>query len=242
MMDALKWTRKHGRKYNLDTAQLGCWGESAGGQMCAVLASEAKLKVAVSMFGRMCFLCPHDKDLPQNGGFEDLFGFPVNRFIDLKAIQDSPNMTVADKRDIDFVRSAEPLELVTSKTSPMVLAIGSKDSHIPLVVNIWMATALKEAGVKHLFLKENGGDHLYANWKHETKILDKTLNFVLEEMKPPKISIDPSETDLKNDSINKVEKFVDSDSKATRSGAYKCLPFSLGRLLVLVIFLNVMRR
>lgn len=192
LADAIRWLKTEGAHYGIDTKQIGCWGESAGGQMCAWLAAsgsqseDTRISVAVDMFGPTCFLCRNfTTELLGNAPADWLFGFDDGRLLEL---YNSGAADLNDKsisRDLSLVRSAEPLEMISNNTAPMLLGHGIDDETVPFVKTQWLAERLENANVDYEILSAPGGKHMYRDWEDLDTILDQAIDFVLKYIKLP---------------------------------------------------------
>lgn len=185
--DAMVWIREHGGSYGVDVNRVGCWGESAGGHLCAWLAAAGGVKtifrpnVAVDFCGPTCFLCTHNVSWLGNTPADWLFGYPPGTLQSMKEAEMNHEV-VKDHdlvRQINLVRSAEPLAWVNNNTAPMFIAHGTDDSTVPVYKAELLAARLEQAGTRYILQEVDGGGHMYYQWPD--KVIDDALHFSLEQ-------------------------------------------------------------
>merc|ERR1719240_2508361 len=141
VVQATTWLKQNARVYSINPDRIGCWGDSAGGQLCAWLAAAhaadktTRMTVAVDMFGINCFLCEssdgitgNDLALAQlglhsNDAHDDFyFGFSEGRMAEIQELRTRARAVNAEIKDLtsdesilvdaEFIRSADPLHQV----------------------------------------------------------------------------------------------------------------------------------
>lgn len=183
--DAVRWLKSNGPSYGVDPGRLGCWGESAGGQLCLWLASAGavdtttKLNVAVNMFGVPCMLCwPYRTSLSGSHPADWYFDFPVGRLQQLMNDQDS--LDAAERSDAELVQSAEAtyniVNVSKKSTAPTFIGHGDADDLVPAEKASFLARALSEVGVDYQLVLAPGGGHEYENWPDDP--IESAVSFV----------------------------------------------------------------
>lgn len=188
VVKATKWLKENAESYSINPDKVGCWGESAGGQLCAWLASAGalddttRMTVAVDMFGINCFFCDTLHD-------DFYFGFPSGRMAEVEELHSAAldaNVAMKEKTsdkallsDAELVRSAEPVFQVRyvsgNTTSPMFVAAGKSDVVVPTFKSSVLAQELNRANVTYEYIEVPHGDHSYVDWPEE--IVDKAIAF-----------------------------------------------------------------
>lgn len=187
--DAMVWIRENGGKYGLDSSRVGCWGESAGGHLCAWLAAAGGVKthlrpdVAVDFCGPTCFLCTHDVKWLGHTPADWLFGYKPGTLQMLKHHELDQQLDGNMKEQINLVRSAEPLAWVNDNTSPMFIGHGTADTTVPIYKAELLASRLERAKTQYMFQEVDGGGHMYYKWPD--KVIDDALRFSLAHFSNP---------------------------------------------------------
>jgi alpha-L-fucosidase 2 len=143
---AVAFVKQHAEVFGVDPRRLVLIGESASGQMVAMLASEDRtLAGVVSFYGVYDFL-PMVTDAAPRSLARRLFG-----------------RSVLDDATREMLRKYSPLYQVRRETVPMLLIHGTNE-------RLWeqgvtMAARLGELGVPHEFLRVDGAPHGMENWE-----------------------------------------------------------------------------
>lgn len=181
--DAIQWIRSQGRSFNLDPQHVGCWGESAGGHLCAWVGSSSihwkrriTPEVVVNMFGPTCFLCSDDYNNLGRAPADWLFGFPPGTLVNLKEHKLAGTLTDEMREQIRLVESAEPLEMVRPETPPTFLGHGVEDQTVPFIKAQWFKRELDRNQVPSVLLGVAGGGHMYKQWPQNA--IDQAVHFV----------------------------------------------------------------
>jgi acetyl esterase/lipase len=134
---AVRWIRQHAAQYNLDTANIGAWGHSSGGQLAAMLGMtdardpadpgiSSRVQAVVDVDGISNFTIDHDPD--GDALWAIFFGG-----------------TEAEKPDV--WRMASPVYNVNADDPPFLVVHGTRDESVPLHQAQQLVDALKNAGV-----------------------------------------------------------------------------------------------
>ena len=183
---ALRFLRKEGRQYGIDTERIGIWGTSSGGNLALLTAMTAgQEEFETKEYGGMsenldyCVACFPPTDLHAllddqclRGEFEEIFYELAGKCKD---------------REYDILRQMSPYHLARQsnldgkkmKLPPVFLAHGTKDQLIPYEQsrNLYEELVKNKADVD--FVSVDGADHEGNFWTKE--ILQEIENFIREK-------------------------------------------------------------
>ena len=143
---AVAFVRSSGRRFNIDPDRVAVIGESASGQMAALLATEdRRLAAAVSFYGVYDFL-PLVTDTSPGSRLERLFG--------LRALDDAGR---------DLVRRYSPIDHVAKDMPPLLLIHGTNDEL--WAQGVTMRDRLRDVGAPHELVALEGAPHGMENWE-----------------------------------------------------------------------------
>jgi alpha-L-fucosidase 2 len=134
------------KRFRIDPHRVAVVGESASGQMAALLATEDKsLAAAVSFYGVYDFM-PLLTDTSPGSRLDKLFG--------LRALDDAGR---------DLVRRYSPIHHITKDMPPLLLIHGTSE-------RLWaqgvaMRDRLREVGARHELVALEGAPHGMENWE-----------------------------------------------------------------------------
>ena len=176
---AVRWLRANAAKYNIDPDRIAAAGDSAGGQLVALLGTTADRPelegdegnpgvssrvVAVCDFFGPADFADWNKGNPKPQAFEDA-NDPIAKLIGGK---------IAD--NLDKARAASPITYVDAKSCPFYILHGDADVVVPIAQSMMLNAALKKAGVPsdlyivhgegHEFTSPAAFDHAFAFLKH----------------------------------------------------------------------------
>ncbi len=157
---ALAFVRSGARRFKIDPDRVAVVGESASGQMAALLACEdRRLAAVVSFYGVYDFM-PLLTDTSPGSRLDRLFG--------LRALDDAGR---------DLVRRYSPIHHVRKEMPPLLLVHGTKDEL--WAQGVAMRDRLREVGAPHELLALEGAPHGMENWEghpewahYQTKVVD----------------------------------------------------------------------
>jgi acetyl esterase/lipase len=149
---AVRWLKANARQYGYDPNRIGVMGESAGGQLVAILGTTSGSKkfdvgenldtssdvtCAVDLFGPADFTAP---EMSSDGGAIALLGGPIQEHLDL-------------------ARSASPIYYVHADEPPMLVIQGTADHLVPFLQSERLVDAMEKAGAPFYFHTVVGGGH-----------------------------------------------------------------------------------
>jgi acetyl esterase/lipase len=166
---ALAFLRTHATEYNLDPDRIAVWGESAGGYLTAMAATEPAngFAAAVSEFGA--------SDLSRIDE-----GFDISAPAAIAAYVLGPDRAMADHPE--EMQQANPATRVTEQTPPFLLLHGDDDRMIPPLQTAILHQALLAAGIESARYVVKGAGHgtLSANpaaWSSKD-LMDLIVDFL----------------------------------------------------------------
>lgn len=159
---AVRWLRANAARYGIDPSRFVSFGESAGGNLAALLGTAGPSKYldvgpnlkyssvvqgVVDLYGPTDFL-QMDAHRVEGGDEHNPADSPESLLIG-GALQENP----------DKVARANPITYVSRQSPPFFIAHGTKDSVVPFHQSEILASALKRAGRKVTLLPVLGVDH-----------------------------------------------------------------------------------
>ncbi|GHE23242.1 alpha/beta hydrolase [Sphingobacterium griseoflavum] len=195
--DAVKWLCKHADRYQLDTANYGIWGGSAGAHL-AMLVSYAnpgeiggdaslqdvplRLNYVIDNFGPTKLNDLFRVNL--NGFSTFMFKVFVRKLYDIR-LKLTYAMTGYDfKTDKDKVLEVNerfsPLNYVDKPVLPTLIVHGTKDRIVAIKQSEQLQQALEKHQVENNFIKVENGDHGLGNIAKEKtdELVQKTITFI----------------------------------------------------------------
>lgn len=149
---AIRWLKAHASQYGYDSNRIGVMGESAGGQLVAMLATTSSTKkfdlgdnldfssdvtCAVDLFGPTDFTAPEVEGDP---GAHALFGGTA-------------------KDHMEAARSASPIYYIHSDQPPVLVIHGTADHLVPFLQSERFVDAMEKAGAPFYFHTVVGAGH-----------------------------------------------------------------------------------
>lgn len=160
---ALAWIRENAARYGLDAELIVAWGESAGGQLAALLG----LDPTTGLRGVIDWYAP--TDLSSVPAAPTPAGPPTRE----------ARLLGGDPTDLgDLTRSASPLYQVTASAPPFFIAHGLDDVAIPPSQSQRLATALNEAGVAADLQLVPGAGHIWSGLQEPAVVMDPAIGFL----------------------------------------------------------------
>ena len=144
---AIRWLRAHAQDYGYDASRMAVMGESAGGQLVAMLGTTSGSKTfdegenldtssevtcVVDLFGPADFTV-----------FDGKFSF----------------IGGAPKDHLDLARSASPINYVHAGQPPMMVVHGTGDQLVPYIQAELLVGAMDKVGASYYFRTVVGGGH-----------------------------------------------------------------------------------
>ena len=157
---AVAFVRSNARRFRIDPKRIAVVGESASGQMAALLATQdPTLAAAVSFYGVYEFM-PLLTDTSPGSRLDKLFG--------LRALDDAGR---------ELIRRYSPIHHVTKEMPPLLLIHGTNEQL--WAQGIAMRDRLREVGAHHELVALEGAPHGMENWEghpewtvYKTKLVD----------------------------------------------------------------------
>jgi acetyl esterase/lipase len=138
---ALAFLRDNATVYDVDPNRVGVWGESAGGYLAAMAATEGgnRIDAAVVFFGASNLANLGTGFDPAVRAFYTTAGTPIPSYVL------GPDRAPADHPDL--LRAADPASRVTAETPPFLILHGDDDRIIEPAQTARLHQALRSAGV-----------------------------------------------------------------------------------------------
>jgi len=161
---AVRWLRANAKKYGLDGAHIGAWGESSGGHLASLLGvtsgvaaleghegntnESSRVQAVVDFFGPTDFLQMEAHVLPGSWINHNAPSAPEALLI---------GGPVQENRE--KAEQANPIKYVTHDAPPFFIAHGEQDLLVPCNQSALLFEALKKAQVNVTFYKIAGAGH-----------------------------------------------------------------------------------
>ena len=143
--ESVRWLRKHAKKYQLDSENIGVWGSSAGGHLVALMGTlpyDADEKIS----SRVQAVCDWY-------GPTELLSMPPNNVGNGRTEEDVANSNGAKllgctvKECPDLAKLASGLDQVSPDDAPFLIMHGDLDPGVPLTQSTRFFEKLKQHGV-----------------------------------------------------------------------------------------------
>ncbi|MCU1436891.1 MAG: esterase/lipase [Pseudarthrobacter sp.] len=169
---AVRYLREFAVELGVDPGRFGAWGESAGGQLAAMLgltANREDLHGGLGVQGHPSGISAvadfyGTSSLARIPARDELAGlFPPALTAAVPAgmpLQPGP-MLVGGSDDPALLAAASPVSYVTAGAPPFLLVHGDSDGLVPHEQTDLLAGALAHAGVEHEVVTIKGGDHCF---------------------------------------------------------------------------------
>ena len=170
---ALAWLRVHGTEHGIDTQRLAVWGIGAGGNLAALLGTNALggptgVDAVVDWYGETDYIELDERPGACAMDYASLFG------CDPAVCRDK-------------ARSASPMEYVSSDDAPFLIVHGTADCAVPASQSTRLRDALVRAGVAATFVSVPGGNH-GGDAFSDAGVLEAVDAFLDQHLTAPKTS------------------------------------------------------
>ena len=168
LRQAVAFVRSNARRFRIDPKRIAVVGESASGQMAALLATQDRtLAAAVSFYGVYDFM-PLLTDTSPGSRLDKLFG-----------------LRELDETGRALIRRYSPIHHVTKDMPPLLLIHGTNDQ-------LWaqgtaMRDRLREVGARHELFALEGAPHGMENWEGHPEwahYKTKLVEWLSEQLRP----------------------------------------------------------
>ncbi len=175
---AIRWLRAHADEYGLDKNRIGVWGESAGGQLAALLGTldeetfrTAEFPDESSRVQAVCVL-----EAPADLTVHAREGNPTRPFI-IALLGGTPEAKA------DLYKRASPVTHASAGDPPFHIVQVERDPTVPKEQSDLLAAALEKAGVPHT-LQLLPGDKHTVPLPYPGKPADSIIAFFDQHLKP----------------------------------------------------------
>lgn len=184
--NAIRYIRLHAEELRIDPERIAVIGESAGGNLTAMLAANpddaffdtevpeklqgvsCHVKCAADLFGPLDFSVMYDQ-LKENGFKEPPFSLdesPEARYLGTKTLLE----------DKELLKKSNPIHFVSEKTAPLFIMHGTKDHNVPVQQSEALYKKLLEYKVPCEFVPVEKAAHMSLKFVKKTNI-SKVWNF-----------------------------------------------------------------
>jgi acetyl esterase/lipase len=175
---AVRFLRANAAKYNLDPDRIGIWGNSAGGQlsaMVAVTADRAEFEPDK--------LTGHSSAVQAAAVWYtpvDLSGLPNDpRFVESAHL----GLDVRDPANAQAVKKANPVSHVSASSPPFLLVHGTEDKVVQMHHSEMLHAALEAANVPATLIKVEGAGHSFGQVSSTPEVMAAMLAFFDRHLK-----------------------------------------------------------
>jgi acetyl esterase/lipase len=159
---AVRWLRANAEEFNLDVDRIVAWGESAGGQVAALVGVTGHRETQDDVCAVISWYAPMDLtqgDDPDSSESKLLGG----------TAQELP----------DAAAAASPIRQVHPAAPPFHIHHGTADTLVPVEQSEQMVAALRDAGVPVVYLPIEGADHFWVGAPDLEAIFTASLDFAI---------------------------------------------------------------
>lgn len=172
LRDVVRWVRRHAHELEIDPDRIAALGQSAGGQLAALLGTLPDEPRPAGESGRV-------------NAVIDFYGpSDLASLVETRHLEHEPVRILLGERaanDPARLREASPIEHVTNDDAPMLLLHGSDDAWVPPQQSARLAAALERAGVRHKLILVEGVRHGFeaqVNTVPRRDLLPEILGFL----------------------------------------------------------------
>jgi acetyl esterase/lipase len=194
---AVRYLREFAGDLGVDPDRFGAWGESAGGQLAAMLGltgnredlhgglgaqgHPSAISAVVDFYGTSSLA-----RIPPRDTLAGLFPPALTAAVPAgMPLQPGP-MLVGGSDDPALLAAASPVSYVTADAPPFLLIHGDSDGLVPHSQTDLLAAELAEAGVEHEVVTVKGGDHCFFGAEDQLDaILAAAVGFFSEKLGRP---------------------------------------------------------
>lgn len=169
---AIRWVKAHASELNVDRNRLALLGESAGGQLIAMVVVRAKDDTRVA--AAVPFYAPVDleADTQRRGGLSTSLRALFGRSYEV------------DDQAARLLREASPINFVHAGLPPFLLVHGTADMSVPYNQSIQMQAKLKAAGVSCDLITIDDGVHGMSRWEgYDPTYKEKVVSWIAEKLR-----------------------------------------------------------
>ncbi len=186
---AIRWIRKNGKNYGLNTDKMAVWGTSAGGHLVAMLGTSgdvdsmdgrtgpypevsSRVTCVADFFGPTDFLLMNKTAIPGASLDHDSVDSPESLLIGAP-IQENP----------ELVKTINPITYVSKDDPPFLIVHGTQDPLVSFNQSELLRAALNKAGVDNTLITVKGGGHGKGFGKDVNELLTRFFDHHLRDKK-----------------------------------------------------------
>ena len=169
---AVRWVKAHAAEYKVDPARLVLMGESAGGHLISLVATQNEPGTAVAAVVALYGI--HDFTVTEN--------LTQNRsqFLGITAVDGAARATMREASPITYVRPGLP---------PYLMIHGTRDTQVPFDQSVMMCARLRLSGNQCELYTVQDAPHGIGGWEKEARwqgYKDKMVAWLNENLKAPR--------------------------------------------------------
>lgn len=196
--DAIRWTRLHGGRFNLDPSRIGLWGSSAGAHLAMLAAFSPDDAFAgdpglADVSTRVSFVIDHygptDMNLLMRTDIHPLFlklykwtqRTNYNNRLTLNRAFTGYSDETHRENVVESYRAYSPFTYLNPQTPSVLICHGDADKVVPLSQSLLLAKALEPHRIRHTLEVLPGADHGFHGL--EGIALDRLTQMTVEFVK-----------------------------------------------------------
>ena len=192
--DVLHWIEENADKYNLDTANVGVFGESAGANIALMtsfcdaeefeaIPSSIQIKYTIDVYG------PTDLNSLYEMQHTDSLDLILSKlpsylqsYMDVSTLIFGFDPAVNKDRAEQFMQKYSPINYVKSPAAPLLIIQGEKDQVVPPQQSYILKEKLDSLAIPYEFKLVKNADHAFygANEDQKKQIQEWIIAFVLD--------------------------------------------------------------
>lgn len=160
VLTAVRWVKDHAKDFKVDEKRIVLVGESAGGQLVALVGARDGRKLGLA--GVVPYYAPCDFT-GLTGGMDKTNKAPnaVGTFLGIREWDENARR---------LLREASPVTYVTPDMPPFLLIHGNTDALVPYSQSLTMRDRMKEAGATVELYTVEGGGHGMSSWDRDAQM------------------------------------------------------------------------
>ncbi|AZV59459.1 alpha/beta hydrolase [Peribacillus frigoritolerans] len=169
---AVRYFRANAKRYNIDSENIGVWGNSAGGNLASLLGTTNNNKEFEGQ-GEHLEFSSEVKAVVDWYGVIDMLKMPDTH-------PDSPSSLLVGGHVVEEwekVKQANPITHINQYTPPFLIMHGDSDQVVPVQQSHLLYQALKEKNRNVEYYVVEGGEHSFLQFSTKTNALSIVYDF-----------------------------------------------------------------